>query len=152
MVCKELPQQVVGFIRFFLSWCSALVSNLNDGHKSPPFFSGARLFQLAQPLYNLVCKYKRDGILLYDLHIASYFSQSGADGSCPLIRACFSEDVDSGDLLIPKHGRYGVPVKVITKGKSKRGKVERLTLDESSHEMLWRKSEEAIGTTFLSKL
>ena len=81
-----------------------------------------------------------------------YFTkiQSAADGALPLIEACFGEDVDSGDFFYPKEIRTGVPYKAISKGELAEGnsKHETRTLKPENQDLVWAKSEEALGDFF----
>lgn len=134
---------------------SELLNNLNAGHSEAGVFSFARLLSWLSPIQHFFGKMSGSPIVTVAKKLtatASYYMQSAADGACPLIRACFAEEIDSQDLLMPRNGRYGVPTKLIIKGKPKAGKGERRTLDPAGHHLLWEKSEEAIQEKFLAKL
>jgi len=85
--------------------------------------------------------------------------QSGADGACPLMFACFATDVASGDFFMPgdrvQETTCGMPVKCMTAGRatptqewmSKTFEDEKLTLDPANHELLWSVSVKAVGAS-----
>mmetsp|Transcript_5815 Transcript_5815/g.6705 ORF Transcript_5815/g.6705 Transcript_5815/m.6705 type:complete len:349 (+) Transcript_5815:109-1155(+) len=75
--------------------------------------------------------------------------QSAADGALCLMQAAFGADVDSGDFFYPKQIYVGLPHKAISKGEPVKPNREKLSRDEKSWEVLWSKSEEAIGEKFL---
>ena len=77
-------------------------------------------------------------------------AQSAADGSLPLVHACFAKEVASGDFFLPENTTYGKPVRSIHKGVLDGGKTEneKSSLDDANHEMCWKKSEEIFGDFF----
>lgn len=77
-------------------------------------------------------------------------AQSAADGSLPLVHACFAEEVFSGDFFLPHKMTHGKPFRSISKGELSGGKAsrEKPSLNEKNQEMCWRKSEELFGNFF----
>jgi len=83
--------------------------------------------------------------------------QSGADGTCPLIMACFAPDANSGDMYCPsgivppKIGlyAYGMPFKSIEAGVPFQEGREKAVVDAGNKKVLWSKSEAAIGEKFI---
>jgi len=85
--------------------------------------------------------------------------QSGADGACPLMYACFATDVASGDFFMPgdrvQETTCGKPVKCMTAGRAtptqewmaEAFENEKLTLDPANHELLWSASVKAVGAS-----
>uniref|UniRef100_A0A7S3LJ94 Protochlorophyllide reductase n=1 Tax=Aplanochytrium stocchinoi TaxID=215587 RepID=A0A7S3LJ94_9STRA len=78
--------------------------------------------------------------------------QSPADGALPLIEGCFGANVDGGDFFYPEQRQTGIPYKAISKGEPVKPNSEKLSMDETSQDLLWKKSEEAIGSAFLSDI
>lgn len=82
--------------------------------------------------------------------------QSGADGTCPLIMGCFAADSQSGDFYCPSNvmppmiGVYanGMPFKTIVAGVPYKEGLEKAVVDSGNKEVLWSKSEAAIGEKF----
>lgn len=95
------------------------------------------LFRILSPVINFLIK------VFKGVH-------SAADGSLCLIEACFGEEVDSGDFFYPEQVTVGVPYKAISKGQLVEGSKfpETLTLDKKNHQLVWEKSEEALGSFF----
>lgn len=85
--------------------------------------------------------------------------QSGADGACPLLVACFSEEAGSGDFYVPEHqmlwccglGPYvkGAPIRTVVGGLPRKPKMEERVLKHAHWVALWEASEKAIGEKFL---
>jgi len=90
--------------------------------------------------------------VLYMMRISGMM-QSGADGSCPLIMGCFAADSQSGDLYCPRNkmlGLYvnGMPFKSIVAGVPYKKGLEKAVVDSGNKDVLWSKSEAAIGEKF----
>lgn len=85
--------------------------------------------------------------------------QSGADGACPLLAACFAPDASSGDFYVPKYqaldvlglGPYlkGPPIKSIVGGMPRQPGMEARALNVASHEACWAAAEVAMGESFV---
>ena len=80
--------------------------------------------------------------------------QSGGDGTCPLLEACFGPDANSGDLFTPcGHTWYiefyvaGMPIKTIVGNRVKPGGThfpETNALDKQNQEAAWKATQAAI--------
>jgi len=69
--------------------------------------------------------------------------QSAADGSTPLIRACFDPEAGSGDFFAPKSGHTGPPVRTIVGGIPAKSGKERLTTSQANKDLVWRMCDTA---------
>lgn len=78
--------------------------------------------------------------------------QSAADGALPLVQACFGENVHGGDFFRPEQEATGKPYKAIEKGELVKGNSVKETncLSVDNQELVWKKSEEAVGEFFAS--
>lgn len=65
-----------------------------------------------------------------------YMSQSAEDGTMPILSACFDPEAANGDLYQPKKTLYGPSIKTA---------YDKETANPANAELLWRKSEEALG-------
>ena len=84
--------------------------------------------------------------------------QSGADGACPLLAACFGSEADSGDFFAPAYqalnflgvGPYlkGPPIKTVKGGMPAQPGMEARALNLATQEACWAAAEEAIGEKF----
>lgn len=85
--------------------------------------------------------------------------QSGADGACPLIAACFGADATSGDFYVPEYqalnvfglGPYlkGPPIKTIVGGIPRQPGMEARSLNVATQEACWAAAEVAMGEKFV---
>jgi NAD(P)-dependent dehydrogenase (short-subunit alcohol dehydrogenase family) len=87
--------------------------------------------------------------------IFTYWSQSAADGSCPLLAAMFGNDANSGDFYEPSKmcGVSGWPKKVFQGGQAKwrlfcPSSGDKLACGEASQELMWTASEKGLGEAF----
>lgn len=81
--------------------------------------------------------------------------QSGADGACPLIMACFASEATSGDLycpsstfILPPIGKIyvkGMPKRTIVGGVPVRKGKEKRTVDPEKKAACWKATEAAVG-------
>ena len=87
-------------------------------------------------------------------------AQSGADGACPLLMACFAEEAASGDFYVPKDqalsccgrgiGPYvsGAPIRTVYGGVPREAGMETRATSPRNWAKLWEASERAIGEKF----
>jgi NAD(P)-dependent dehydrogenase (short-subunit alcohol dehydrogenase family) len=82
-----------------------------------------------------------NGMRNFDLWMARKMSHSNMDATLPSIVAAFSPDAKSGDIYNPRGGEWGPP----SEGRKK----EKVAWDPVQQELLWTKSEAAVGEKFL---
>ena len=80
--------------------------------------------------------------------------QSGGDGTCPLMQACFGADAHSGDLFTPTTTKWympfyltGLPQKVIVCNRARPGGThfsEANTLSKDNQDAAWSATQAAI--------
>lgn len=88
--------------------------------------------------------------------MASKMTQSGPDGTCPLLLACFSAEAHSGDLYSPEHSKMGMkfyckgaPKKMVAGNKAVDGVTfsETNTLSPENQRKAWEATRTALGIT-----